>query len=92
MTELADDPLAPPACRRRSRRCAASSSWRGWSRRLVAAEPGLAAGTAVFDLADSLGDLLDEMQGEGVPPDALRRASTPASMPRTGSAACASST
>ncbi len=34
---------------------------------LLAAEPGLAAGTAAFDLADSLQDLLDEMQGEGIP-------------------------
>ena len=60
-------------------------------RGLAAAEPELAAGTAVFDLADSLAELLDEMQGEGVRPPPSP-ASMPASMPRTGSAACASST
>ena len=51
--------------------------------RLVAAladgrAASLAAGTAAFDLADSLAELLDEMQGEGVARRRLRRASTPA--------------
>ncbi|PRX37212.1 double-strand break repair protein AddB [Meinhardsimonia xiamenensis] len=43
--------------------------------RLVAAllerAPELAPGTAAFDLAESLGALFDEMQGEGVPPEKL---------------------
>lgn len=40
--------------------------------RLLAAEPDLAARSAVFDLADSLIALIDEMQGEGVAPQAIR--------------------
>ncbi len=39
---------------------------------LIAAEPGLAAETAVFDLADSLAQLLDDLEGEGIDPAALR--------------------
>jgi double-strand break repair protein AddB len=39
--------------------------------RLIATEPALAAPSAVFDLARSLSDLLDEMQAEGVTPDRL---------------------
>ena len=39
--------------------------------RLITAEPGLASETAAFDLADSLGELLDELQGEGLGPEAL---------------------
>ena len=38
---------------------------------LLDADPELAPRTAVFDLADSLAELLDEMQGEGVPLTAL---------------------
>lgn len=38
-------------------------------RKLVEAEPGIAPRSAVFDLAQSLGALLDEMQAEGVTPD-----------------------
>ncbi|MCB1372227.1 MAG: double-strand break repair protein AddB [Rhodobacteraceae bacterium] len=40
---------------------------------LLAAEPGRAAETAVFDLADSLAQLLDDLEGEGIDPAALRR-------------------
>lgn len=36
--------------------------------RLLVADPGLAPRAALFDLADSLSDLMDEMQGEGVDP------------------------
>ncbi len=68
VTELADDPLGPaelpppvPALRRKLELA-------DLVRRAAVADPRLAAGTAVFDLADSLADLLDEMQGEGVPP------------------------
>ena len=38
---------------------------------LMEREKGLAAESAVFDLADSLATLMDEMQGEGVLPSAL---------------------
>lgn len=38
---------------------------------LVQREADFAAGTAVFDLAESLASLMDEMQGEGVTPERL---------------------
>ena len=38
---------------------------------LLAREPDLAPRAALYDLADSLANLMDEMQGEGVHPDAL---------------------
>lgn len=40
--------------------------------RLLDAEPDLAPRAALFDLADSLADLMDEMRGEGVGADAIR--------------------
>ncbi|WP_372604598.1 double-strand break repair protein AddB, partial [Actibacterium sp.] len=40
-------------------------------RKLLDAQPDLAARTATFDLADSLADLMAEMQSEGVAPAAL---------------------
>jgi double-strand break repair protein AddB len=71
VTELGTDPLGPldPApqvspLRRKLELARLVSA-------LIAAEPGLAAETAAYDLADSLADLLDEMRGEGVPPEAL---------------------
>lgn len=39
---------------------------------LLDQEPDLAARSSVYGLADSLTDLMDEMQGEGVPTDAIR--------------------
>ena len=39
--------------------------------RLLDAQPDLAPRSALFDLADSLATLMDEMQGEGVPPSAI---------------------
>ena len=39
---------------------------------LLDAEPDLAPRTAAFDLANSLADLMDEMQSEGVSPDVFR--------------------
>jgi len=39
--------------------------------RLLVADPGLAPRSALFDLADSLADLMDEMQGEGVAPETI---------------------
>ena len=38
---------------------------------LLRAQPGLFARTSLFDLADSLADLMDEMQGEGVTADRI---------------------
>jgi len=40
--------------------------------RLLDAQPDLAARASVFDLADSLAGLIDEMQGEGVSPQTIR--------------------
>lgn len=40
-------------------------------RGLLDAQPDLAPRAAIFDLADSLASLMDEMQGEGVPPEAI---------------------
>ena len=39
--------------------------------RLLDAQPDLAPRAAIYDLADSLANLMDEMQGEGVSPEAL---------------------
>lgn len=39
--------------------------------RLLEAEPDLAPKSALYDLADSLANLIDEMAGEGVPPEAV---------------------
>lgn len=39
--------------------------------RLLDHAPDLAPRAALYDLADSLADLLDEMQGEGVPPERI---------------------
>lgn len=41
-------------------------------RQLLTSAPDMAPRSALFDLADSLARLLDEMQGEGVVPEALR--------------------
>ncbi len=40
--------------------------------KLLESEPDLAPRNALFDLSDSLADLMDEMRGEGIAPDALR--------------------
>ncbi|WP_181893324.1 double-strand break repair protein AddB [Falsiruegeria mediterranea] len=40
--------------------------------RLLDQQPDLAARSSLYDLSDSLADLIDEMQGEGVPPQAIR--------------------
>lgn len=39
---------------------------------LLEREPDLAPRSSLFDLADSLASLLDEMHGEGVPPEAIQ--------------------
>ncbi|MGP3696893.1 double-strand break repair protein AddB [Rhodobacter sp. NSM] len=41
--------------------------------RLIEAQPDIAPRSALFDLSDSLAELIDEMQGEGVPPEAIAR-------------------
>ena len=41
--------------------------------RLLDAQPDLAPRAAIYDLADSLATLMDEMQGEGVGPDRIRK-------------------
>lgn len=69
LDDLADDPalLLPPADPPLARHLSLA--------RLVAAliesSPGIAPPSAVFDLAQSLAALMDEMQAEGVPPDRL---------------------
>lgn len=68
--DLARDPVlgtgtASPALRRRLE---LAQLVRG----LIASEPGIAPGSAAFDLADSLAALVDEMEGEGVGFDRLR--------------------
>jgi len=71
VAEIADDPRAPldlpPAASALGRKLDLARL----VGTLLRAEPGVAAPAAAFDLADSLGDLLDEMQGEGVSPSAL---------------------
>ena len=71
VTELAADPLGPldlgppvSALRRQLDLARLVGA-------LAAAEPQLASGTAVFDLADSLAELLDELEGEGIAPAAF---------------------
>ncbi len=41
--------------------------------KLLDQQPDLAARASLFDLSDSLAALIDEMQGEGVSPDAIRQ-------------------
>ena len=71
VTELATDPLGPldlgppvPELRRRLELARLVGA-------LADAEPHLASGTAVFELADSLAELLDELEGEGIAPAAF---------------------
>ena len=45
-------------------------------RGLLDAQPDLAPRSALFDLADSLAALMDEMHGEGVPPDVIESIDT----------------
>lgn len=45
-------------------------------RGLLNAQPGLAPRSALFDLADSLAGLMDEMHGEGVSPDVIEAIDT----------------
>lgn len=69
VTDLADDPGLdlPAAASPLRRRLELAQLVLG----LLAREPDLAPRSAAFALADSLARLMDEMQGEGVPPAAL---------------------
>ncbi|MFY8145198.1 MAG: double-strand break repair protein AddB, partial [Rhodobacter sp.] len=65
---LVTDPVAgPPAVSPLRRRLELSQL----ILRLLEAQPDLAPRTALYDLSDSLARLMDEMQDEGVSPDAL---------------------
>ena len=71
VTDLARDPIAadiPPAVSPLRRRLELA----GWITQLLDKQPDLAPRAAIYDLADSLAKLMDEMQGEGVSPDAIR--------------------
>lgn len=63
---MADIPPAVPPLRRRLELSQLVAH-------LLDAQPDLAPRAALYDLADSLAGLMDEMQGEGVPPEALER-------------------
>ncbi|WP_171123748.1 MULTISPECIES: double-strand break repair protein AddB [unclassified Ruegeria] len=63
--DLAQVPPAIPPLRRRLELTQLVS-------KLLDQQPDLAARSSVFDLSDSLAALIDEMQGEGVSPDAIR--------------------
>jgi double-strand break repair protein AddB len=73
ITDLARDPLIgadiPAAIAPLRRRLELSQTIRA----LLRLQPDLAPKSAVFDLADSLANLMDEMQGEAVTPDDLAR-------------------
>jgi len=72
ITDLAKDPIAtqvaPPVSPLRRRLEIAK-----FVSVLLYREPELAPRAALYDLADSLATLMDEMQGEGVTPDLIRR-------------------
>ncbi|SPH23519.1 hypothetical protein DEA8626_02583 [Defluviimonas aquaemixtae] len=69
VTDLGRDPMAglPAAVPPLRRRLQLSRL----IKRLVVHEPDIAADTTIYDLADSLARLIDEMHGEGVSPDAF---------------------
>ncbi len=69
ITDLATDPVAglPPAVPPLRRRLELAQA----VAQLLDAQPDLAPRAAIYDLADSLAKLLDEMQGEGVSPDCI---------------------
>ena len=70
VTDLADDPVSldlPPAVSPLRRRLELSQ----FVAKLLDAQPDLAPRAALYDLSDSLARLMDEMQGEGVPPEKI---------------------
>ena len=64
--DLAQIPAAIPPLRRRLELTQLIA-------KLLDQQPDLAARSSLFDLSDSLAALIDEMQGEGVPPEAIRQ-------------------
>ncbi|WP_298851428.1 double-strand break repair protein AddB [uncultured Ruegeria sp.] len=64
--DLAQIPQATPPLRRRLELTQLVA-------KLLEQQPDLAARSSVFDLSDSLAALIDEMQGEGVSPEAIRQ-------------------
>ncbi|MGB0440803.1 MAG: double-strand break repair protein AddB, partial [Paracoccaceae bacterium] len=64
--DLAHIPPAIPPLRRRLELTQLVS-------KLLEQQPDLASRSSVFDLSDSLAALIDEMQGEGVSPEAIRQ-------------------
>ncbi|MDX8350544.1 double-strand break repair protein AddB [Cognatiyoonia sp. IB215446] len=72
ITDLANDPevIAQPTAISPLRRRLELSRFVGL---LLAQEPDLASRAALYDLSDSLANLMDEMQGEGVSPSAFRK-------------------
>lgn len=72
ITELANDPVSldlPPAVSLLRRRLELSQ----FVAKLLEREPDLAPRAALYDLSGSLAKLMDEMQGEGVSPDAIAK-------------------
>ncbi|MDA1154719.1 MAG: double-strand break repair protein AddB [Proteobacteria bacterium] len=72
VTDLARDPISkdvPPAVAPLHRRLELSQL----VAQLLESEPDLAPRAALYDLSDSLARLMDEMQGEGVSPDAIAK-------------------
>ncbi|WP_340424776.1 hypothetical protein [Yoonia sp. GPGPB17] len=70
ITDLANDPVSlalPPAVSPLRRRLELSQ----FVAKLLEKEPDLAPRSALYDLSDSLAKLMDEMQGEGVSPEAI---------------------
>ncbi|WP_373634900.1 double-strand break repair protein AddB [Yoonia sp. SS1-5] len=72
ITSLADDPVSAnvPLPVSPLRRRLQLSQFVG---KLLDQEPDLAPRAALYDLSDSLADLMDEMQGEGVSPEVFER-------------------
>lgn len=73
VTELANDPPAPLALPPEVAPLRRKLDLARLIRALTAAGPKVEAETAVFDLADSLSELLDELLGEGLDPACLGR-------------------
>lgn len=72
ITDLANDPLSdvgPPAVSKLRRRLELSQ----FVAALLDQDPDLAPRAALYDLSDSLAKLMEEMNGEGVTPDAFDR-------------------
>ncbi len=71
VTELADDPATPAELAEPITPLRRKLDLARLVRALIEAEPGVADEAAALDLAESLAELFDEMQGEGVDPARL---------------------